>query len=62
MKLLNDNRMTDTIANEGLKYISDYVGYRFKKKYPNLNLRTCTKYVQITKMPDWITFLSDISD
>lgn len=59
LRLLDSNKLADTIYNEGLKFIAGYVAYRFKDKYPNLNLGTHTKrLVQTNRAPDWIEFIS----
>lgn len=58
LSMMDNNKMVDTIYNEGLKFIAGYVAYRFKDKYPNLNLGSQTRLIQSTRSPDWIEFLS----
>ncbi|KAF2896684.1 hypothetical protein ILUMI_09499 [Ignelater luminosus] len=51
---------SETISDEGLKYIAGYVAFRFQSKYPDIQLGTHTRNLEANsnKIPDWIEFLS----
>lgn len=46
------------MKEEALKYVAGYVAYRFKDKYPLLNLGCYTKDMSTAEDPDWIQFIS----
>ncbi|CAG9815550.1 unnamed protein product [Phaedon cochleariae] len=58
LKSLERNKFSDTIQNEGMKFIAGYVAYRFKDKFPTFDLGLPANCKVSSKYPDWIEFLS----
>lgn len=59
LDLFEKNKFTDTLCNEGLKFLAGYVAlpFRFKTKCPSLNLGSPTNNFSKTSTADWIEFL-----